>query len=449
MATMSLFMLFGIMGLAVDLGWSYYRKQAAQTAADAAALAAAVVAENNSGTNTITCGSNSVLCQAATACPTITGTPANNVQNGCLYAKANGFVNGGNQTVTMYSTASGTAPNASQFGVLYQVTATVAENNPQLFSELFGNAHGQVQAVATAEVVQLPLPYCIYTLNATSTQSLFVSGSNSSIIDADCGIAVDSNSSTALVVNGAGTIRTGFIKVVGGYSNSGSTLSPTPTTGVASIADPLASLASPSAPSSCTQTTYNKSQPPSGGGAWQLTPGTYCGGINIGGQNVDAVFAPGIYYIYGGGVTFQSTGGTVTNTTTGIGGVMFFNTDGHGISGLATSSYAPLTISGQTTVTLNAPTSGTYTGILWMKDRLVSSANNTDQINATNKPTLNGTLYMPGDDLLFTGQSGVAMTTGTNSPAIIADKFTVNGGGFSLQTGTGNISQFKFAALVQ
>jgi hypothetical protein len=56
---------------------------------------------------------------------------------------------------------------------------------------------------------------------------------------------------------------------------------------------------------------------------------------------------------------------------------------------------------------------------------------------------------MPGDDLLFTGQSGVAMTTGTNSPAIIADKFTVNGGGFSLQTGTGNISQFKFAALVQ
>lgn len=96
MATMSLFMLFGVMGLAVDLGWSYYRKQVAQTASDAAALAAAVVAENSSGNNVITCGQYNVDCQAATACATITGTPANNIQNGCLYAKANGFTNSGN-----------------------------------------------------------------------------------------------------------------------------------------------------------------------------------------------------------------------------------------------------------------------------------------------------------------------------------------------------------------
>jgi Flp pilus assembly protein TadG len=103
LATLSLFTLFGIIGLAVDLGWSYYRKQVAQTAADAAALAAAVVAENNAGTNTITCGSNNVVCQAAAACPT-NGATGNNILSGCLYAKANGFTNSGNQTVTMYST---------------------------------------------------------------------------------------------------------------------------------------------------------------------------------------------------------------------------------------------------------------------------------------------------------------------------------------------------------
>src|SRR5277367_4449026 len=98
LATLSLFMLFGIMGLAVDLGWSYYRKQVAQTAADSAALAAAVTAENSSGTNIITCGSYNVVCQAtATACPTVTGTPANNIQSGCVYAKANGFTNAGTQ----------------------------------------------------------------------------------------------------------------------------------------------------------------------------------------------------------------------------------------------------------------------------------------------------------------------------------------------------------------
>jgi Flp pilus assembly protein TadG len=453
MATMSLFMLFGIMGLAIDLGWSYYRKQVAQTAADAAALAAAVVAENSSGTNVITCGSNNVVCQAITACPTITGSASNNIQNGCMYAKANGFVNSGTQTVKMASSASGTTPNPVQFSILYSVTATVGETNPQLFSGLLGNTSGQIQAVATAEVVQLPLPYCIYALNQTASQSIFVTGSNSSILSPDCGIADNSSSSTALVVSGNAQVRTGFIKIVGGYQLQGqSVISPTPLTGVGSITDPLATLADPPTPTACDQgVNYNKSQPPSGGGAWQLLPGTYCGGINIGGQ-VSAVFAPGIYYIYGGGITFQNNSGSITNTTTGgtgLGGVMFFNTDGHGVSGLPTSNYAPLLITGQTNVTLNAPTTGTYSGVLFFKDRLVSSSNNTDSIQATTKPNLTGTLYFPGDNLTFTGQSGVGLSTGANSPAIIADTFTVNGGGFAIQTGNSSTTQFKFAALVQ
>ena len=442
-------MLFGIMGLAVDLGWSYYRKQVAQTAADAAALAAAVVAENSSGTHTITCGSYNVLCQASTACPTITGSPANNVQNGCLYAKANGFTNGGNQTVKMYSTAPGTAPNTGQFSVLYQATATLTESNPQLFSGLLGNTTGQIQAVATAEVVQLPLPYCIYTLNQTKSQSLYVTGSNSSISLTNCGIGDNSSSSTAVVVSGNASVSAGFVKVVGGYQIQGqSTINPTPTTGATAVADPLINLPAPPTPTSCTQTNYNKSQPPSGGGAWQLTPGTYCGGINIGGQ-VSAVFAPGIYYIYGGGVTFQNNSATITNTTGGIGGVMFFNTAGVGVSGLPTSSFAPLLITGQTNVTLNAPTSGTYSGVLFYKDRLVSSSNNTDSIQATDKPNLTGALYLPGDNLTFTGQSGVGLTTSNNYPGIIADTFTVNGGGFAIQNGPAGTGTLKFAALVQ
>jgi Flp pilus assembly protein TadG len=447
MATMSLFMLFGIMGLAVDLGWSYYRKQVAQTAADAAALAAAVVAENSSGTNVITCGSNNVLCQAATACTTITGNPRSNIDNGCLYAKANGFTNSGNQTVTMFATAVGTAPNPTQFSVLYQVTATVTETNPQLFSAVNGHAKGQVQAVATAEVVQLPLPYCIYALNQTASQAVMVTGNNSSIVSPDCGIADNSNSASALVVNGGATIQTGFIKIVGGYQINGqSTLSPTPVTGVGSIADPLSSLAAPPTPSKCDATNTSINQP--SGGTVTLTPGTYCGGINISGQ-VNVVFTAGIYYIYGGGINFQSTNSTITNTTTWIGGVMFFNTDGHGIPGLATSNYAPVIVTGQPIVTLNAPTSGTYSGVLFYKDRLVSSVNNTDTIGGNTRPNLSGTLYFPGDNLQFTGQSGLGISTAVNSPAIIADTFTVSGGGFDIQTGNGSVAQFKFAALVQ
>jgi Flp pilus assembly protein TadG len=444
MATMSLFMLFGIMGLAVDLGWSYYRKQAAQTAADAAALAAAVVAENSSGNNIITCGNNNVLCQAATACPTISGNPANNVENGCLYARANGFTNSGGQTVTMFSTAAGTAPDPTQFSILYKVRATVTETNPQLFSVINGNTRGQVQAVAVAEVVQLPLPYCIYALNQTASNAVWVTGNNSAIISPDCGIADNSSDPKALVVSGNATIQTGFIKIVGGYQTDGgqSTLSPTPVTGVGSIADPLAGLAAPPTPTQCDQTNLHINQ----AGTVTLNPGTYCGGININGQG-NVVFNAGIYYIYGGGLQFESNNASITNTTTGIGGVMFFNTDGHGIAGLSSSNYAPVTISGQPNITLNAPTSGPYSGILFYKDRLVSSSNNNDIFAGNLKPNFSGTLYFPGDNLEFTGQVGIS--TGANSPAIIADTFKVDGGSFTVQTGTGSTAQFKFAALVQ
>jgi hypothetical protein len=410
-----------------------------------------VQAENSSGTNVITCGLYNVVCQSATPCPTISGSPANNIQNGCLYAKANGFKNAGNQTVTLASSAAGVAPNPTQFSVLYTATAVVQESNPQLFSAVAGNSQGQVQAVATAEVVQLPLPYCIYALNRTASQSVFVTGSNSSIVAPDCGIADNSSSSSALTVSGNAQVRTGFIKIVGGYSLQGqSVISPTPLTGVGSISDPLASLPAPPTPSSCLKTNYNVSQPP--GGTVYLSPGTYCGGINLGGQT-NFVLYNGIYYIYGGGVTFQTNSATITNQSQGsgdIGGVMFFNTDGHGVAGLPTSNFAPVLITAQGNITLNAPTSGPYSGVLFFRDRLYSSGSSiTDQIQGNTKPNLTGTLYFPGDNLTFTGQSGVGLSTGANSPAIIADTFTVNGGGFALQTGNGSTTQFKFAALVQ
>ena len=41
MVTLALFSMVGMMGLAVDLGWSYFAQKQAQAAADIAALAAA------------------------------------------------------------------------------------------------------------------------------------------------------------------------------------------------------------------------------------------------------------------------------------------------------------------------------------------------------------------------------------------------------------------------
>lgn len=440
MVTLSLFMLFGVMGLAVDLGWGYYRKQVAQSAADAAAMAAAVVAfKSTSGI--IVCGLNNVVCQASpTPCPPITGNPANNLQNGCLYAKANGFTNAGSQTVTMASSALGVAPNPSSFSILYTATYVAQETNPQLFSALGGHGFGQVAVQSTAQVIQPPLPACIYALNNTVANALLVSGSNSSITSANCGIAVNSSSSTAMVVSGNAVVTSAFEKIVGGFQIQGqSTISPTPVTGVPQFSDPLGALSAPAIPTACTATNANYQNGPPNYPAVYLNPGTYCGGIYVGGA-ANVTFNPGVYYVYGGGITFNSSNSVASGS-----GVMFFNTDGHGIPGLPTSNFAPIIISGQPNLTLSAPSSGAYSGVLFFKDRNVSSANNNDQINGSSQPKLTGTIYLPGERLTLTG----GVSTGQNQPSIIADTITVNGGAFIVQTTMSGAGSTKFVALVQ
>src|SRR5579862_3184214 len=83
--------LFGLAGLATDVGWMYFREQAAQSAAEAAAWGGAIAALKSSPGG-FTCGSSGVVCQSATPCPNPIPSPATtNVQNACYYAKDNGF----------------------------------------------------------------------------------------------------------------------------------------------------------------------------------------------------------------------------------------------------------------------------------------------------------------------------------------------------------------------
>src|ERR1051325_8638248 len=82
--------MFGVLGLVTDLGWGYYRKEAARAAAQAAALGAAQAALASAGGG-LGCTSSGVSCQTSYQCPTTLSMPSDDLQNGCLYAKDNGF----------------------------------------------------------------------------------------------------------------------------------------------------------------------------------------------------------------------------------------------------------------------------------------------------------------------------------------------------------------------
>ena len=76
---------------------------------------------------------------------------------------------------------------------------------------------------------------------------------------------------------------------------------------------------------------------------------------------------------------------------------MFYNTaNGY--------SYGPVLITGQCTVNLTAPTSGTYAGILFYQDRNITSSSN-NQINGSSNPNMVGSFYFPTTPLLITGGS--------------------------------------------
>jgi len=340
-ATLSLVPVLGMMGLVVDAGYGHMLRESAQTAAQAAAIAGAMAAK---GASNYTCGSG-VTCQSATACPSSLTTPTNPIQAACLYAKQNGFTNGGlsgDQTVTVAANTStppitGTSPS-------YWISATVSQKMPLTFLAVLGQQFGNISANSTAAVFGSSTGGggCLYVMAATGTD-ISMSGGG---ISSNCGIYVDSSSSTAVLSSGGSITTTGTAKtnIVGGWTHAGGTISPSPILGASTQSDPFASLAAPS-PGTCNSGVSMAS------GSQTINPGTYCGSISLAGGTL--TLTSGTYYLESG---ISVSGGTIQAT----GPVTFYISSG------------PFSMSGGT-ITLNAPTSGTWKGILLFMSRTNSS----------------------------------------------------------------------------
>src|SRR5712691_8565369 len=141
MVTLSLLAMCGMMGLAVDLGWSLLVKRSAQTAADAAAQAAVQQVLDNVGqSGAILCSNTQIACQAVAPC-----NASANLTTGCLYSQQHEFSPGGHngrQNVTIAADVTSPAPTAPGVQVEYWVTVRATESIPQLFSAVMGNMMG-------------------------------------------------------------------------------------------------------------------------------------------------------------------------------------------------------------------------------------------------------------------------------------------------------------------
>jgi hypothetical protein len=397
---LSLTMLFGSMGLSADLGYGYYRKQAARAAADAAALAAVQWA----AANTPNC--TSLSCTSGTLCHNISA--GNALYVGCQYATTNGFTdNQNNRTVTM-SSGAGSPSSAPGTTSAYWVTASVTETEHPLFLGFAGSASSTVAAQSTAGLVSSSssLP-CIYVLSPNATNAFNI-GNAATVSTTSCGVYVDSNATPAMLVTGGATVNSNTINVVGTVTeNNGGSTTSVPVTGSTAVTDPFSSLPSPTPSGTCTPGNFTSWQPM----PYTPQPGTYCNGFNLG-NGMGAVMASGVYIISGG--TFNIQSGPLTCAA---GGVTIY------LTGSAT-----VNIANGSNVTLNAESTGAYQGILFYQDRSIASPGSSTFAGGANM-NLNGSLYLP--------KAAVTINNGTNSNTGALVVSTVNfQGGANFRAGT-------------
>jgi len=239
-------------------------------------------------------------------------------------------------------------------------------------------------------------------LDPSGKGALTDSGNGTIVVRGNSDIVVASTNAASVIVSGNGGVTATYIdlKSTTGTQVSGNgKLNGQINTGIpaSEAADPLASLAVPTAPA----TQYSAANI-SGNSVVTLQPGTYVGGIHISG-NAHVTLAPGIYYLSGGG--FSVSGNAVVTGN----GVLLYNAP--------KTTADVISISSNASVTLTAATSGTYSGIVIFQAR-TSTAPIT--VTGSASVSLTGALYAAAATVTLSGNESLTFQ-GTSGELIVSD----------------------------
>ena len=278
-------------------------------------------------------------------------------------------------------------------------SGTVTVKMPTSFLGLVGISTLNVQASSTAVTGGTKHPICMLALN--STVSGAISDSAGTVVNASCGVEVNSTNATSVSLSGSARINSDLNCFEGGLKTSGSAgVSPAPTA-CGGIPDPFTSVARPTV-GGCTYNGFTKS-----GYVGTVSPGVYCGGMNF--SNGTITFQPGVYIITNG--TLQTSGSA---SLSGNGVVFYFSGNNTGIN-----------FSGGTSVNLTAPSTGTLAGFVFFVDNKTGTPKSQSQLSGGSTIYYNGILYMPGQQVGLSGQTAAGVTSPYT--AYVADTFTLSG----------------------
>jgi len=420
-AELGLLLIVGFVALGIDVGHLYTVRRQVQIAADAAAIAAALEIQPCAGATN--CSKMNTAAQAALVENGLTGS---SVASNCAASTSGGLV----ITVNDPPCAMGTRdPNHGKSGY---VEVTVGEAAPTFFGKILGIS--TMPVLARAEATRVGGGNCIYALDPTAINA--VSVDLLAVVNSNCGIVDESNSPFAFGCNLLAAVNVSQIRVNGGAESLLCGISPNPTTnaGVPTPADPLAYLPKPTVPQCGTSTSspyYGSSAPLTIVGTAVLDPSfAYCGGITIL-PTANVTFMPGTYVIKSTqGILGINPGGLSIALGANISGsgVTFYN---YGPSGGVTFLLPSVTLG---SVNLTAPTSGTYSGVLFFQDP-GDTAPATILGSTSLNSKLEGAFYFP------TARVSYAVSGPAKYNIIVADDID-----FVLLTFAGSSSQTSFGS---
>ncbi len=256
-------------------------------------------------------------------------------------------------------------------------------------------------------------PACVLALNKTVSGAVSFSGSTE-FNAVGCTVHSNSTDAQGLSVSGTSTVVAAGFCSVGGYS-APATLTPTPRKNCPQLADPFRNLVAP-VTAGCTYPNLVQVQPSQ---QKILSPGIYCNGLSIKGG---ATLQAGVYVIKGP-LTINSQA-TVTGKD-----VMFY----------LTGSQAGFTLNGGSAMSLEAPKTGTYGGVLIFQDR-EANVGATNSLNGGADTKLVGAIYTATQTISVSGGSGFGQQS--HLMPIIADQIKFTGS----TTAKADVSGFNMAA---
>jgi Flp pilus assembly protein TadG len=374
MTALLLIVLMGFGALTIDVGYWYHQKRQLQFAADAGAVGGAIAKARNQNVTTY--------------------ATYDLVLNNCTGAN--------NCTVVAINNPPASGPNTSN---LTAVEVILSKPASTFLSKVVLPVAPTIQSRSV--VGGTPLNNCVIALSPTGN-GLSISG-NASLNSAQCGVYVNSSANNAASVVGGSSINTNFLNVVGGITGGGN-ITGSQSTGVSPLADPYIGLPI-NLPAGCNQTNFSVASGANGG---TINPGVYCGGMDIKGT---VNLAAGVYYLIEQGNKGGDFKANAQAVITGTGVTIILT------HRLSNKPFGTVDISGGASINLSAPTTGTYTGVLFFGDRNTPS-NFTESFVGGSNQVFSGALYFPSANIKVAGNSGGA---GNPCLQLVASTITITG----------------------